>query len=151
MLTEIARTTAEDIGNIFPNYEILLDPSRTKKGGAAILIIKNKFNSVSVSNNHNIQLSCDCSKCEIQNKWVEICTNNNKILVGCIYRHPKGNLDHFNEALSKSLKLVDNNSIGIVGGDINIDLIKNTIPTVDDYINACMENNFIHTKTVKAQ
>lgn len=148
MLTEVGRTTAEDIGNIFPNYEVFLDASRTKKGGAAILIIKNKFNSVIVSNNHNIQLSCDCSKCEIQNKWVEICTNNNKILVGCIYRHPRGNLDHFNEALTKSLKLVDNNSIGIVGGDINIDLIKNTIPTVDDYINACMENNFIHTITM---
>ena len=124
------------------------DPSVTKKGGAAILIIKNKFKSVNVSDNHSIQLNCECSKCEIQNKWVEIGTNKNKIVVGCIYRHPRGNLDHFNEALSKSLKLVDNDSIGIVGGDINIDLIKNTIPTVDNYIDACLENNFIHTITM---
>ena len=148
LLTEVGKSSAEDIQHVFKDYLIFLDPALSSRGGAAILVKKGQFKSVKISDQIRLNKKCNCSKCEIQNTWVEIETNKYKITVGCIYRHPKGNIDHFNSSFADSLKSINKKNLSIIGGDLNIDLIKFNIPTVDNYINCCLENNFIHSITV---
>ena len=148
LLTEVGKTSAEDIQLVFKDYDIFLDPAITSRGGAAILIKRGKFKVVKLSDKHKLKKDCICNKCEIQNIWVELETNKHNITVGCVYRHPSGNIDHYNSSFLSTLKLINKKNVSIIGGDINIDLIKCNIPTVDEYINGCLENNFYHTITV---
>ena len=68
---------------------------------------------------------------------------NQKIIVGGIYRHPHGEIDHFNNALNNAISKIDENTLAIVLGDINIDLLAENDAKRNHYLNNLFEHNFL--------
>ena len=44
----------------------------------------------------------------------QIQIGNQKVILGGIYRHPNGEIDHFNEALKSMLKHINNTKFAII-------------------------------------
>ena len=145
-LTEIGSTSIESIMHIFEDYEIFMVKSKTNKGGAALLVLRNHFKNIidlRQNDNYNFENMCKCSKCNVESQFISLETNNTKLIVGCIYRHPKGEINHFTEHFQKLVNGLDRNSTAIIMGDFNIDLIDCHNSKVENYINVCLENNFV--------
>ena len=62
--------------------------------------------------------------------------------MGCIYRHPNGNITHFNEQYLKVLESINKNETSVIGGDFNIDLLHYNKNTIGEYLTINLENNF---------
>ena len=75
--------------------------------------------------------------------WLKLRLKNEKIIVGSIYRHPDGKLQHFNDAYAKYIQNLDGNATCIIGGDLNIDLLQFEKKDVNEYLSSNLENNFI--------
>ena len=125
MLTEIGKADKELAEEVFNEYHIYMDLPKSKKGGAAVMVKKDKFNDVQVMN-EKLLMKCNCSGCLVESVFLKLSNNNNTVYVNCIYRHPNGNANHFNDSLSELLTNhpMKNQDISIIGGDINIDLLK---------------------------
>ena len=123
LLSEVGKEGHRFLKHVFSNYEFEYDlPIKNSYGGVAILADKNEF-TIIPKDEFMLEKQCNCSSCQIENKWVETNINNNCFVIGCIYRHPNGNIDHFIQALSKSLEKIPQNCTCILGGDLNINLI----------------------------
>ena len=62
---------------------------------------------------------------------------------GSIYRHPKSNIDHFNTALNEIISQINDNTLAIVLGDVNINLLSEDNDKVNTYLNNYLTKNFI--------
>ena len=60
----------------------------------------------------------------------------------CIYRHPNGNITHFNEQYLKVLESINKNETSVIGGDFNIDLLHYNKNTIGEYLTINLENSF---------
>ena len=110
------------------NYSFFNNSSNNKSGGAGIFI-RNDVN-FKIINNYNLNtVNCE----EI---WAEIVSPGGKsLIIGSLYRHPVPNFDEFQYNILKNIESLNNqNKEFIIGGDINIDLIKQN-RTVNSYIN----------------
>ena len=145
-LTEIRKSSVGIINKAFPNHHIFIDSPTSDKGGVAILLRKCIVDNITELDQFN--LSCNCSKCLIENKWLSFKINNKEFIVGGIYRHPSGDIEHFNSALNKSLKKIKDNTIAITLGDININLINDDHLNVSTYLSNYFQKNFIPCITV---
>ena len=145
-LTEIRKTNIGIINKEFPDYHIFIDNPETAKGGVALLLRKNKIENITELD--NFKLSCNCYKCLIENKWLSFKINNQEFIVGGIYRHPAGDINHFNSVLNETLKKIKDNTISITLGDININLINEEDLNTSTYLNNYFHNNFIPCITV---
>ena len=117
-----------------------------KKGGIAILFKKNKFKNMyvlDINANFYIKNQCRCSNCKIKNKWLNFNINNLNVIIGVVYRHPKGNINHFNTALNNIISQINDNTLAIFLGDININLLSDANEKVNDYLINFLSNNFI--------
>ncbi|CAL4076496.1 unnamed protein product, partial [Meganyctiphanes norvegica] len=88
------------------------------KAAETILLRKNKFDQITEldSNpNFNLKNNCTCINCQVENKWLSFKINNQEIILGGIYRHPKGNIEHFNNALNSTLNHINENYISLMG------------------------------------
>ena len=152
MLTETRQTTVGIIEFYFPEYEIYLDNPNAIKGGACVLIRKDTFKNVKLikDNNLNLKNKCKCINCEIDNIWVSLEINSIPAIIGCIYRHPKAEngITHFNENLNEALKSIHDNTLTIIAGDFNINLIKTENANTEQYINTILQNSFIPCITI---
>ena len=145
-LTEIGQTSKELIELTFPEYEIYIVEAPSTRGGVAILILKNIFkNIVSLEFNESYSFKgmCNCSNCLIESSFVTLETTNEKFTIGCIYRHPKGEINHFIDKFRQIIKNIDKNNIAIIMGDFNIDLLQPNNCKHEDYLNLCLESNFV--------
>ena len=144
-LTEVRRTSLALIEMVFPDYLIYLDNPTTAKGGVALLLKKNKFSNITElgpGTGFDLKGKCNCTHCLIENKWLRFNINNQVVIIGGIYRHPKGNIEHFNNALNNVTSKINDNTLAIVLGDININLISEN-EKVQTYINNFLAKNFI--------
>ena len=144
-LTEVRRTSLALIEMVFPDYLIYLDNPATAKGGVALLLKKNKFSNITElgpGTGFDLKGKCNCTHCLIENKWLRFNINNQVVIIGGIYRHPKGNIEHFNNALNNVTSKINDNTLAIVLGDININLISEN-EKVQTYINNFLAKNFI--------
>ena len=126
-LTEVRQTTIGIINSVFPGYHIFLDNPDTAKGGVALLLRKNKFNNITEldpSTGFNLKGLCNCIHCINENKWLRFNINNQSVILGGIYRHPKGNVQHFNDQLKNVINQINDDTLAIILGDININLLK---------------------------
>ena len=101
-LTEVRRTSIGIINMVFTDHHIFLENPDTAKGGVALMIRQNKFNNITEldpNTGFDLKNKCDCIQCKIENKWVRFNINGQAVIVGGIYRHPNGNIQHFNDAL----------------------------------------------------
>ena len=107
-------------------YTFIDKPGSNQAGGVGLFIL----NSLQYNVLTNYQLNL--GNCE--DIWVELClSKTKKITVGCIYRHPSHDFKVFKQKFTNSLESLNkNNKTYIIGGDINIDLLK-TIPNINDY------------------
>ena len=132
---------------IFQNYEFYMSPPTSNKGGAGILIHRNLYKSIEIINNNYQLFTCTydgCNKCKVESIWIKINTfNDDMVVLGCIYRHPGGNISHFNEQYQSVLESINKNETCIIGGDFNIDLLQFEKHTATgDYLTINLENNF---------
>ena len=112
-LTEIRVYNPNIIHMEFPDYHVYLDCKSSEKGGVAILLKRNKFNSINeidLNDNFNIKSHCTCKNCKTENRWLRIKINNLNVIVGGVYRHPKGNINHFNSALNNKISQISDNT-----------------------------------------
>ena len=145
-LTEIRVYNPSIIQMEFPDYHVYLDCKSSKKGGVAILLKRNKFNSINeidLNDNFNIKNHCTCKNCKTENRWLSIKINNLNVIVGGVYRHPKGNINHFNSALNNIISQISDNTLAIVLGDININLLSENNVKINEYLNNFLTSNFI--------
>ena len=141
ILTEVGKDSSCYIENLFDEYISGYDlPKNNDYGGVAILV-KNKL-SPSIRNDLKMKKSCDCTKCNFENTWMEFTYQGRIVTVGGMYRHPGGVIPHFTKDLDTTLVKIDNNNISILGGDTNIDLIHANTNNVD-YATTLAAHNYI--------
>ena len=142
-LTEIGNTNKELIENVFNEYTLYYEHSKLKKGGAGILIKSELFDEIEVSEN-KVKLNCsNCPKCIVESIFIDLKYNGSIITVGSVYRHPSGSIPHFTESLNNCLSKFNNKNMFILGGDINIDLLKANISTTQNYLDTMLTHNLI--------
>ena len=151
LLSEIGKDGQRYLKNTFPNYDFECDlPERNKYGGVAILTNNETF-KMNIQENLKIKKTCDCTKCQVEDLWVNITDGNKNIYtVGVIYRHPNGNIKHFTEQLVTVISKIPKNRSCIIAGDINIDLLNISHSDVLDYATLFMSFGFtpkIHLPT----
>ena len=103
-ITETRKTNIGIIEKEFPDHHIFLDNPTTAKGGVALLLRKNKFDNITELD--PIKLSFNCNKCLFENKWLSFKVKNQEFIIVGIYRHPGGDIEHFNSALNDTLKKI---------------------------------------------
>ena len=72
-LTEIRQHEVGMFIKEFPDHHIFIDKpvsdlNKSTKGGVALILRKNKFDNITELD--LIKLSCNCSNCKIENKWL---------------------------------------------------------------------------------
>ena len=86
---------------------------------------------------------CNSDRCSVESTWVKLSSKNNQsIIAGSIYRHPNGDLNHFNELYSKLLESLKGNQTCVIGGDFNIDLLQFEKRQNGEFLTTYLENNF---------
>ena len=141
ILTEVGKNSNTFLDSIFHNqgYLPFYDlPVSNDYGGVAIFI-KNELNPVEMVD-LKVKKSCKCSNCNYENVWVEFTKNGMKSVVGGIYRHPGGNVSHFNDSIDKSLKMTNRYDFALWGGDVNIDIIQQDADNIEYVTNLACHN-----------
>ena len=102
------------------NYNFINQSGKGSGGGAGIFIRKD------VHYQEIKEFKLNLPNCE--DIWIELTLSNNiKITVASIYRHPSYNFNGFENKLVNVLETINNNKRNIlIGGDFNIDLQKNS-------------------------
>ena len=142
LLTEIGKPDKQIIEEVFENYTLYSDPPKSKKGGAGILIKNDCYDEIEISEN-KVNLDCQCTNCIVESIFINIKSNNDVHTVGSVYRHPSGNVTHFNDSLDQCLKKFNSNNMFLLAGDINIDLLKTNLQSTQDYLNTMLSYNLI--------
>ena len=71
-------------------------------------------------------------------------SNDQEFIIGSVYRHPGGNIQHFIDAFSHILKQANDKAFYVWAGDINIDTLKyDKDKNISDYVTNFIEANFI--------
>ena len=150
LLSEIGHDGDHYLQFTFPDY--LVDyvdiPKSNKYGGVAILLKKGIFENYVILDHLKIKMTCGCQKCQVENIWLELFKNGRKYTIGCIYRHPNGDVKHFQQKLNYTLSKIPNENTCVAAGDINIDILKYQRENVIDYITQYMANGFIPVITL---
>ena len=95
ILTEIGKTDINYINKVFEDYTLYADPPKSNKGGAGILVKKDKFTDIEVlSESKPFKLECECTKCITETVFLEFRSPKKSIMVSSIYRHPNGDINH---------------------------------------------------------
>ena len=145
-LTEVRKTSREIIDEVFPEYHIFVDNPSSAKGGVALLLRKNKFNNITElepSTGFNLKGLCNCHHCQTENKWLRFNINNQPVILGGIYRHPKGNIQHFNDSLKNVIRNINDDTLAIVLEDTNINLLSDEDDKTQSYLNNLLEKSFV--------
>ena len=108
----------------------------------AILVKKNKWGATERDDLRSIN-KCGCDKCQWENIWVELKSDLKPIIIGGIYRHPNGKVNHFTEQLEASLAKLKNTETCVIAGDININLLNYNHTLTNEYIDMMLSSNFL--------
>ena len=79
-----------------------------------LLLRKNKFNNITEldpSTGFNHKGVCNCMHCKTENKWLRFNINNQSVILGEIYRHPKGDIQHFNDTLKNVISHIHDDNL----------------------------------------
>jgi len=88
--------------DLFPDNSFYYNlPTISKVGGVGIYV-KSSFPH-SVIDNYRIKSD---DECQIENLWLEISKDQNKYIIGGIYRHPGNKITYFTDKLGKKLGLL---------------------------------------------
>ena len=72
---------------------------------------------------------------DCEDLWLEIESKETNFIIAVIYRHPKQKLSLFNDKLSETLSLLENNKVNYtVCDDTNINLLTKNNPKIKNYV-----------------
>ena len=110
-----------------------------------MLINTNSFETVEelFDDKYCINLNCNCSLCQVENKWVKLKNKGKEFITGVVYRHPNGNVEHFLDSFEPIFSETNDSSYYIITGDFNIDLLQTNNDLTTRYTNNFLESNFI--------
>ena len=143
-MTECGHALQASIEEVFSEHEFFFKPPSSNKGGAGILVRKNMFENIDIINKDQF-LTCTCNtgKCIVESIWVKLSSKSSQnIIVGSIYRHPNGNLTHFNDLYSNLLDSIKERQTCVIGGDFNIDHLQFEKKQIGEFLTTNLENNF---------
>ena len=92
--------------------------------GRVGIYVSNNISKVHTVDNIALTKTCCCSKCEMESLFRKVSYMNNGYVIGGIYRHPNGTVNHFINDLEAALNKIDNKMTTVIVGDMNIDIIK---------------------------
>ena len=145
-LTEIWNTNMTFLTNIFEDYKCqYAAPKSSNCGGVAIFYRKNY--KIEILKDLSINSLTD-NAIDVDELWLDAETENgSKCTIGTIYRHPKSNLNQFNDRLCAVLEKINSNKLidtCFVAGDFNANLINydNHNPT-ETFLNNFISNSFL--------
>ncbi len=145
-LTEVGRYNVKNNAAFFKGYKLIHDETNNKKGGTALLV-NNKHAIISERNDLNMPKSYACDiNYQLENSWVELKVKDimKNIIVGCIYRHPKGKVSLFTDKLEKIInKVAKENKLCYLVGDLNINLLNTNHDPTQNFINTVFSHNII--------
>ena len=137
-IVAISETRLNDktvVNTNIPGYDFFQDDSPTAAGGVGLYI--SKFLKASFRPDLKLKLQ------QVESCWVEFKTaNKSSTIVGCIYKHPRANIEEFMVKLESILNEINNNKQTVyILGDMNIDLLKydSHLPT-ENYIDMLFAN-----------
>ena len=110
-------------------------------GGVGIYVSSN-IDNVLVLDNIAVEKTCLCPKCEIEFLFINFSYMHENYVIGVIYRHPNGIVNHFVNDLENTLVKFDNKTTMIIAGDMNIDLIKFENDNTINYLTALLSNQY---------
>ena len=140
ILTEVGKCSESYIKALFPEYESFYDlPLENNYGGVAIFI-KSEYNPIECD--FKMIKSCTCTRCNYENVYVEFTKNGIKSIAGGIYRHPGGDISHFNNDLEMCLSKCSRYDLALVAGDTNIDIIQQHADSID-YVTSFASHSFL--------
>ena len=101
-----------------PGYAFVNTNPKTQAGGVGLYL----SNNLEFSRRSDLDISDD----GIESCWIELArTTQKNIVIGCVYRHPKGNRDLFHSILKKQLEQLNTKGHEVlVLGDLNENLLK---------------------------
>lgn len=143
VLSEIWSSNINFYSNILPGYKFYYAlPLRGTIGGVGIFV----NNTLDCSENVSYCINSTDSV-RVENIWLNVQKNNNKFIIGGIYRHPGYGVEEFTCEMEKCLSKIASQSCPcIIAGDINIDLSKSLIDSkTADYVSNLLLNNFFPT------
>ena len=119
MISEIGDNAASFINKSnfpqFPEQFIDLPNNGNRYGGTAILM-KDDLGQI-VQLDLTLTKRCECMHCYAESTWVELKRpDGNNFVLGCVYRHNKGNENHFTDDLNNLLEKIDKSVSCIIGG-----------------------------------
>ena len=97
---------------------------------------------VKIRDDMKLAKTCDCAKCEYENKWIEMDVDGTNFLIGSICRHPNGNVEHFVNGLENVLPKLPRHQTCFISGDININLLKFNQTMTFNYFTSFAANDF---------
>ncbi len=106
-------------------YNFIHEVSPSNSGGVGFFILDCHIFKSAKDFNLNVY---DC-----EDMWIKVNISMNKFLViGVIYRHPDYNFNNFQDSLADCIKKLNCLSFSfVIGGDVNIDLLKNSTSSVN--------------------
>ena len=129
-----------ELANLYTinKFDMFSNPRNTR-GGGVVIYAREEYDSSLVP---ELTLLND----HIETVFIEIMSNDNKYLIGSIYRPPSASLANFTECLGNLHDVVRNrfkcHSV-TVGGDFNIDLFScNTYPLYLNFLSCMFSNDF---------
>ena len=143
ILSEIGKEGFRYLHNTLPDYLFIYDlPTRNKYGGVAMFVHRD-FGELKERHDLKIIQSCNCDDCGFENVWGELKLGREKIILGGIYRHPKGKVQHFVDDMEATLKQLEANITYVIIGDTNINLLNYENLHTSDYLTQRLAYNFI--------
>ena len=99
VLCEIGARNISTVENLFPGYDLYcVLPQNNMFGGVGIYLHRD-LEHVKIIDGLYVDKTCHCSKCKIESIFVSFTYLRREYVVGGIYRHPKGNVNHFTNDL----------------------------------------------------
>ena len=117
-------------------------PKTKKCGGACIFIRKNI--------KYQVRKDLSVESDDVEDIWLEVEANDQKVVIGSVYRHPGTSLNAFVTKLENTLQKIDNQCCdSLVCGDFNADGLKlETNRSTADFYNCLMTYNFVPAITL---
>ena len=119
-------------------YTQFYTPTNSMKGGTCIYV-KTIYNAVERTDLKSVHDN-------FESTWIEIKNSKSKnIVCGCIYRHPRYDLDEFLKYIEKCLEVLSKENKEVyIAGDFNIDLLKlDNFPSYLEFYNLMTSNDFL--------
>ena len=143
MLSEIGKEGYRYLQSTFPNYNFESDiPKQNNYGGVAILALRHIYD-ITINPDLKLIKTCNCTKCQVEDLWLNVSCQGKKFTVGTLYRHPNGKIDHFIDQMTTSVNKIPKSNTCIIGGDLNIDLLNISNESVLNYASLFMSCGFV--------